>query len=346
MTDHTHRSRADALGRTGASRLIGRPFGGRADLPALEALLATCAAPEHPAYTQSRLQGGPSSAPPTAPSVPNCLWRDAAAPDGPLVACAFGGLNATFHIHPAARVPAVETVVMRWIDGQVAAQASAAIPRVDVQLRAGDDEYRAALLERRGFTRQESVTLRLRRSFDEPIPEPVLPTGHRIRPLRGEGELDTFLALFDEAYGVRPTSERRAQLWRRPAHVPELVVEATDGPLVAFCYVDVGALSMMPLEPGEGCVAQFGCARGYPYQVFARAAFRAGLRELRRRGMTAARVQAGSRNEKELLLFAAEGFQPTEIVPRLRYTKAAAPPAADPPDTSGPTRSAAEPGTP
>jgi hypothetical protein len=79
----------------------------------------------------------------------------------------------------------------------------------------------------------------------------------------------------------------------------------------------------MTLARDEGWLVQFAAARAYPYQEFTRAAFRAGLHELRDRGVTTARVQCGAANQKELVLFAAEGFEPDETLPRLRYTRSA-----------------------
>jgi hypothetical protein len=314
--------------------LRSRPYAGRADLPGVEALLASCAAEESTEHMRTlldsnRLESTNGSEGTDAGTTR--LWFDRREPDRTLLACAFvpytgyryGVPQLVFHIHPDARTPVLADAVVAWVEAQLPRAAMSLVARLDVHLRPDADRYRAALLERHGFKRIESVLHRFRRSLDVPVPDPVLPPGHHIRPLAGEHEIPAFAALFRDVFGAGPTAEARAARWRRPNHVPELVVVAPDGRFIAFCYVEVGASSLMPLAPGEGCVPQFGTARVFPYQEYTSAAFRAGLRELRARGMTAAKAQCGSANQKELALFAAEGFELVETLPRLRYTKAA-----------------------
>jgi hypothetical protein len=312
-----------------------RAYAGRADLPGVEALLASCAADESTEHTRmllngNRFEGTNMNGSEGIDAGTTRLWFDRRAPDGPPLACAFvpytgsryGVPQLVFHLRPGARTPVLEDAVLAWVAAQLPRAALSAVARLDVHLRPDADRYRAGLLERHGFRRIESVLQRFRRSLDGPVPEPVVPPGYRIRPLAGAHEIAAFVALFRENYGAGPSVESRTERWRRPEHVPEIVV-APDGTFVAFCYVEVGASSQMPLAPGEGCVAQFGTARALPYQEYMGAAFRAGLRELQARGMTAAKAQCGSTNQKELILFAAEGFELVETLPRLRYIKAA-----------------------
>jgi GNAT superfamily N-acetyltransferase len=259
------------------------------------------------------------------------LWFDRREPDRTLLACAFvpytgsryGVPQLVFHIRPNARTPVLEDAVMAWVEALPPRAAMSLVARLDVHLQPGADHYRAALLERYGFRRIESVLHRFRRSLDVPVPEPVLPPGCHIRPLAGEHEIPAFVTLFHDVFGAGPTAQARAERWRRPDHVPELVVESPSGTLLAFCYVEVGSSTQMPLAPHEGCLAQLGTAKAHRGHGFGRAVLRAGLHLLHRRGLTAAVLQTGAPNEAAHRLYLSEGFRLAESLPRLRYTKAA-----------------------
>ncbi len=331
MTNQPHQSPSAASGMAAARRPIGRPYAGDADLPALEALLASCADREPTEPTRilfARSQPGERL---SADASVARLWFDAgAARDGTDAAPVAGALvtgnvpRLAFHVRPDARVPAVEAAVMAWVEEQLPEVAAAATARLDVHLRAGFDVYRAALLERHSFTRVEAFTRRMRRPLDPAPPESVLPPGHRVRPLDGPAELGRYAAAFRDAFDAGPSAESLRERWEQPGHLPELVVEATDGTFVAFCYCEAGHTTQMPLGPDEGCVSHVGTARALHRRGFGRAALRAGLRQLRERGMRWAVMQTGGGNEPSRRLFDSEGFSTLEMVPRLRYVKRAA----------------------
>ena len=303
--------------------IVERPYGGPEDLPAIAALLSVCGAHRE---TDSLLRTLATVRPAErfsqgTPAVR--LWVESTAGGEPptrALACAMGGaLNLRLHVHPEARIPAVEHRLMTWVREQRSSAAATRHKRIDVPLHPTLDHYLAELLDRNGFRRVEYVTHRYRRDLTGLLPDPDVPDGHRIRPLAGEHEVAAFVALFHDVYGAGPSVESRINRWRQDGHIPEIVVEAPDGALVAFCYLELGSF-MLPLNPGEGCVAQFGATRALPYHEFTAPAVRAGLHELRARGATIAKAQCGSTNEKEIPLLTAEGFELYETLPRLRYS--------------------------
>ena len=309
----------------------GRPFGGGPDLPALARLLAACPG-ENADDTLRRLQAPRHLERVRQGTEASRVWLSSAEPgagaaEARFLACAVvGSPNGTFHIHPAARRESVETAVMGWIHRQLP-RVVAAHPefgRLDIHLRPETDSYRAGLLERHGFTRVETVTRRMRRPLDPPPPDAVLPPGYRVRPLGGPDELERYAAVFGEVFGAGPSVESLRERWQQPGHLPELVVEAQDGAFVAFCACEIGHSPQMPLAPDEGCVSHVGTARAHRRRGLGRAALRAGLWQLRERGVRWAVMQTGGANEASQRLFESEGFATCEMVPRLRYVRRAA----------------------
>jgi mycothiol synthase len=78
----------------------------------------------------------------------------------------------------------------------------------------------------------------LTRPAAESAQKKPLPSGYRARPLKGQDEVAAYAALHREAFGTKNmTEEWRSGVLRQPAYRPELdlVIEAPDGSLAAFC---------------------------------------------------------------------------------------------------------------
>jgi len=164
------------------------------------------------------------------------LWNDE---QGRLSAFAFllePYNNFVFEIKPDAG-PKIEDVLITW--GIKSADRS--MNSLDTSCRE-DDLHRIALLERNGFIRLEENTLRLARSLDEPIPPLLLPEGFTIRPITGENEVDSIVALHRSAFGTsNMTRDERLAIMRASDYDPklDLVVVASDGRLAGYCTCSI-----------------------------------------------------------------------------------------------------------
>ena len=99
-------------------------------------------------------------------------------------------------------------------------------------------------LEEAGFTCQADVgenswsKVLLRRPAVLPIKRYAAPAGYTIRPLAGEAEVESYVALHQSVFESKNmTAEWRARTLQHPAYHPDLdlVVEAPGGRLAAFC---------------------------------------------------------------------------------------------------------------
>ena len=115
-----------------------------------------------------------------------------------------------------------------------------------------DQTERLADLERAGYPRQDAVPVDpwskvwMRRSGRQPVAAAPLPTGFQLRPLAGAAEVAAYVALHRHAFeSDSMTAAWRARTLQRPEYRPDLdlVIEAPDGRLAAFCvtwYTDHG----------------------------------------------------------------------------------------------------------
>ncbi|MBN2549050.1 MAG: GNAT family N-acetyltransferase [Anaerolineales bacterium] len=185
------------------------------------------------------------------------------------------------------------------------------LPSLDAVCRE-EDSHRVAFLEQHGFVRQDLRTLSFSRPLDEPIPEPVLPYGFRIRPFAGEREVEAWVGLHRAAFGTEHmTAEERLLMMRAPSYNPDmdLVVEGPDGSLAAYC--------MCMIYPEEN--TRTGRKVGYTDPVathpasqgrgLARALLFTGMRLLRQRGLDAAVLGTSSENSAMQAAAQAAGYQ-------------------------------------
>ena len=220
--------------------------------------------------------------------------------------------NLLFEVDPAVASSELHAQIVRWGMECVrnSAQTAGDNLTLDASCREEDDE-RMALLARHGYIRQPYQSLRLVRSLDDPIPEPVLPAGFQIRPLKGPAEVEAWVALHRSAFGTDAmTVEEKRAMMSGPDYDPhlDLVAVAPDGRLAAYCVCG--------LSREEN--ARTGCQAGYTDPVathpdfrkrgLARALLLTGLRLLKARGAQWAVMGTGSDNDPMQKTARAAGF--------------------------------------
>ncbi|MBI3971759.1 MAG: GNAT family N-acetyltransferase [Chloroflexi bacterium] len=221
-------------------------------------------------------------------------------------------------VHPAHDVeqdgdPALLDAMLAWADGRAAALAHQRAQPVTLHARPRDSEARlVALLERHGFAREEWHTPKYRRALTGPVPEPVLPPGFSVRHVRGEDEVDAYVALHREAFGTQHMQvEERLALMRDPDYVPELdlVAVARDGTLAAFVVGGVDRDESRYAGHLVGYTDPIGTRPAYRRLGLARALLYEAFRRLQQRDVAVTTVGTGSWNVPTMRLVESVGYQ-------------------------------------
>jgi ribosomal protein S18 acetylase RimI-like enzyme len=163
------------------------------------------------------------------------------------------------------------------------------------------------LLAQHGFASADWRVLHLALPLDDVIPEPELPPGFVLRPLDGQRELERSVRLHREAFGANTmTIPWRRRVLQAPAYAPELdvVVEAPDGELAAFC------VCWLSPATGQGQVEPLGVHPAYRSLGLARAVLLEGLWRLQAHGAAEALVTAYEDDAGALRLYSSAGFRP------------------------------------
>ncbi|MEA2002692.1 MAG: GNAT family N-acetyltransferase [Actinomycetota bacterium] len=177
------------------------------------------------------------------------------------------------------------------------------------------DTVRTALLEHSGWIAQPAERMMLtRRSLDD-VPDPALPSGYKVRTVRGVEEAGPVSELHSAGFG----SSWTPQLYRRVMESPgydkdrELLIEAPDGSLAGFCVT-------WPDETNRtGLFEPVAVHPDHRRRRLGGALMRAGMRLMRESGMEWAEVMYEVDNPGSEALYRAEGFVPLWEV--LRYRK-------------------------
>lgn len=175
-----------------------------------------------------------------------------------------------------------------------------------------DDEKRLALLRRHGFVPDGVRTLSLARSLHDLIPEPGLPDGFYIRPVAGEAEAETLVALHQAAFGTaNMTLTERLAMMRAPEYDRELdlIAVAPDGRFAAFCVGSISAEENGRSGQKIGYTDPVGTHPDFQRRGLAQALLLAGMRRLRERGMETAVLNTSSRNIAMQKTAESVGFQ-------------------------------------
>jgi mycothiol synthase len=168
------------------------------------------------------------------------------------------------------------------------------------------DPARVAMLERRGYAKNDRHNICYSLSLAEPLPEPLLPPGGTLR-YASEADLDERIELHRDAWSVWGPSSQNVADYRRLRSAPlyderlDVVLEL-DGRMVAYCICWADTAS------GIGNFEPVGVRPGLTGRGLGRVVIFEGLRRLRARGLHTACVGTASVNERAMVLYESCGF--------------------------------------
>ena len=167
-------------------------------------------------------------------------------------------------------------------------------------------------LEALGFQKFDWSTLRFELDLQQTLPQPTLPQGFTVRPLRGLSEVKAYVELHQAAFG----SEKMTVRWRKrtlahPVYRPELdlVIANADDESVGFC--------VCWLWQDRGQIEPLGVHPDYQGLGLGRALELTALHTLRAHGARWGLVDHTSFNEKAIALSLQTGFK--QVNEALRY---------------------------
>jgi GNAT superfamily N-acetyltransferase len=156
-----------------------------------------------------------------------------------------------------------------------------------------DYAERISFLMRHGFHQTEGTSIAMRRDLSMPIPEPELPQGFIIRPIKGMEEAEAVASTHRAAFGTDyMTAENRLTIMNTSEYDPslDLLVIAPDGTVAAYCTCSVN-------EKGKtGMTDPVATHPNYQHMGLARALLLTGTRLLKERGMMSARLGTSGDN--------------------------------------------------
>jgi mycothiol synthase len=210
-------------------------------------------------------------------------------------------------IHPEARTATLEQEMLDVAERELAFPDAQGVRKLYVWT-AQDDYLRQEVLKERGYTRLDVCEQQRRRPMSIPIPNMALPRGYRLRPLGDVDELPARSWLSWRAFHPDEPDERyegwewyrniqRAPLYRRDL---DLVAEAPDGELAAFCTVWFDDMTR------TGAFEPVGTAPEHRRRGLGKAVMFEGLRRLKWLGATLATV--GSYSLPAGALYESAGF--------------------------------------
>lgn len=170
------------------------------------------------------------------------------------------------------------------------------------------DQARIAALTRRGYKRVERHSMRYRRSLSEPIPEPALPAGMRLRHVT-DADLDERIALHRDAWSVWGPSSANVEAYRMLRAAPvyreelDVVLEDAEGRFLSYCICWADA------ETGLGIFEPVGTRPERAGRGYGRAVLCEGMRRLRALGVHTACIGTASVNTRALRLYPFCGFE-------------------------------------
>lgn len=156
-----------------------------------------------------------------------------------------------------------------------------------------DYAARISFLKRHGFRQTEDTSIHMTRALSEPIPEPKLPQGYIIRPIKGTEEAEAVASTHRAAFGTDyMTTENRLAIMNTSEYDPslDLLVIAPDETVAAYCTCSandqtrVGFTDPVATHPDHQRLG------------LARALLLSGMQLLKERGMTSAHLGTSGEN--------------------------------------------------
>lgn len=223
-----------------------------------------------------------------------------------------------FQVHPDMGQHGIAQDILSWGEmrlrqvGQEHGQAAC--------LRANRRDYqpeRQAILERAGF-RTERCFISMGRSLHQPIPQPTLPPGFRIRPVNGTADAAAWVEAFNQSFidhwNHHPLTLEQHLHWLEgdPKYQPELDLVAIDPDqrMAGFCASYVDPESNQQRQQQEGWISLLGTCRGFRRLGLGRALLLSGLQALQAAGLEQARLGVDDHNPNQAqTLYTSVGFQ-------------------------------------
>lgn len=219
----------------------------------------------------------------------------------------------SFLIHPDWRNSPIMEEILAYAEDTIhhLRQESGKELTLDIHCR-DTDESKLQRLLRAGFEHDAEDVPVLVRLLADSVPEPRLPPGFRLRHVLGEHEVEQCVDLHRAAFGTQNmTVEIRRSIMQEPDYDPkgDLVIEAPDGTLVAYCICSIHPEENAQRKRAWGYTDPIGVRPAFQGQKLGKAILLSGLRYLRERGMEAASLTTSSNNIAMLRLSASVGFR-------------------------------------
>ena len=151
---------------------------------------------------------------------------------------------------------------------------------------------RLEFIRQHGFHQTDVVSVGMKRPLAEAIPEPELPAGFSIRPIKGTEEAEAVAATHRAAFGTDyMTTENRLAIMGTSEYDPslDLVVIAPDDSIAAYCTCSVNA-------NGEGYTDPVATHPRFQRLGLAKAMLLKGMQLLKERGMESANLGTSGSN--------------------------------------------------
>jgi GNAT superfamily N-acetyltransferase len=240
------------------------------------------------------------------------LWHN---DGGELVGYAVLGEDPSFdwQVLPKYEWTGIETEAIGWAETYLTELRKRDVKQWSGSLVSGarqDNGRRRMFLGQHGFRYSgEFAEVNMLRSLDEPIPEPLLPTGYQVRGVAETGEISKRAAAHREVWQPwtdgNISDEDYAYFMRLPAYYRDLdvVAVAPDGAITAFVNVWIDPVNRI------GELGSVGAVPAYRRQGLTRAVLLEGLRRLKAHGMERACVSTGVSNIPAIRLYQSIGFE-------------------------------------
>jgi mycothiol synthase len=226
--------------------------------------------------------------------------------------------NLTFEVAPDWKEKRLEADIVAWAEAFVRRTRPTDKGIFLLESSAYSDNLeRIAGLQKLGFERQAGGSIHLERSLADLIPEPHLPSGFIIRPIRGEPEAETWVELHRAAHGTeKMTVEYKLAMMRTPYYdtAMDLVAVSPDGILAAYCVCFINIEENALTGLGIGHTDPIATHPDFQRRGLSKALMLTGLSLLKERAMHTACLGTSSDNIAMQRTAEAVGFRITRNI--------------------------------